>query len=54
MPVRLDFTLLDRRNYREVFVVLPDEVKNALELLPETSARFEGAVRFCWYVSGTI
>jgi len=53
MRVRLDFTLLDRRNYREVFVVLPDEIKNALEVLPETCARFEGAVRFCWYVSGT-
>ncbi len=53
MTYRLDFTLLERLNSREIFVVLPDSINEALEVLPETSARFEGAIRFCWYCSAS-
>jgi hypothetical protein len=52
MPV-LDFALLDRPSFREMFVRLPTGIENAIGTLPETSARFEGAIKFCWYVSGT-
>jgi hypothetical protein len=49
----LDFALLDRPSFREMFVRLPTEIENAIGTLPETSARFEGAIKFCWYVSAT-
>jgi len=49
----LDFSLLTRPNYRELFVCLPDEIERSIEVLPETSARFLAALRFCWYVSAT-
>jgi hypothetical protein len=49
----LDFSLLTRLDYRELFVRLPDEVEKAIDVLPETSARFLAALRFCWYISAT-
>ena len=52
MPV-LDFALLERPTSRGIFVCLPPEIEKAIEVLPETSARFEGAIKFCWYVSAT-
>ena len=49
----LDFALLDRPNFREVFVRLPGEIEKAIEALPETLRGFEEALKFCWYVSVT-
>jgi hypothetical protein len=49
----LDFALLERPSVRGIFVCLPTEIEKAIEALPETSARFEGAIKFCWYLSAT-
>jgi hypothetical protein len=49
----LDFALLKRPSVCGMFVCLPTEIEKAIEALPETSARFEGAIKFCWYISAT-
>jgi hypothetical protein len=53
MKNKLDFSLLSRFDTRSLFVRLPGEDEEAIEILPETSARIEGALKFCWYVSAT-
>ncbi len=35
-----------------MFVSLPIELEEPINKLPETSARIEGALKFCWYISG--
>src|ERR1051326_3307838 len=49
----LDFALLERPADCGMFVRLPSEIEKAIETLQETSARFEGATKFCWYMSAT-
>src|SRR5215208_4202399 len=49
----LDFSLLTRPKFRELYLGLPPEIEEAIKVFPETSARFEGALKFCWYISAT-
>lgn len=49
----LDLSLLTRAYSHEIFVCLPEQIETAIDVLPETSARFLAALKFCWYASGT-
>jgi hypothetical protein len=49
----LDFSSLTRPNFRELYIGLPFEIEEAINVFPETSGRFEGALKFCWFVSST-
>lgn len=49
----LDFSSLTRPNFRELYIGLPFEIEEAINVFPETSGRFEGALKFCWFVSAT-
>lgn len=50
----LDFSQLKRIDHCSIFVRLPGDIEDLLEsTLPETSARLEGAVNFCWHISGS-
>jgi hypothetical protein len=53
MKCSLDFSLLSKSYSKSISVRLPDEISRAIEVLPETSARIEVALRFCWFISGT-
>lgn len=50
----LNFSLLTRPYYHEIFVCLPDDVEKPLEQFPNTSSRFFSALKFCWFASGTV
>lgn len=50
MKPKLDFSLLTRPDSRSMFVSLPPELEKSIEPLTETSARIEGALKFCWYI----
>ncbi len=48
---QLDFRLLPKLESASMFLSLDPLVERAMTSLPETSARADAALRFCWYVS---
>lgn len=54
MKYDLDFSQLERKDHSSIFRALPIDIEEILQAtLPETAARIEGAIKFCWHILGT-
>jgi hypothetical protein len=48
---QLDFNLLPKLESAPFFISLDSKLQSSIAKLPETAARSDAALRFCWYVS---